>query len=265
MSFQPILPMSGYAGWMFLNRTLDTQQTAHKTDQVRNTEHFAEKIGEIRTAEDLVADHQLLEVALGAFGLGDDIDNKFFIRKVLEGGTSDSTSLANKLSDKSYLAMTEAFGFGEGVPPRTGLTGFASEITEAYETRQFEIAVGDQNDDFRLALAAQREVAEIAEGSLSVDGKWYSVMGSSYLRSVFETTLGLPSSFSSLDLDDQLKTFKAKADKAFGSEDVAQFSDPEKLDKLIQTFLLRSELEDTMQQYTSANTALMLLSSMQSS
>ena len=56
MSFQPILPLSGYAGWTFLQRTLEKQQEAHASSgQIkRNTEYFAENIGKVRTAEELV-------------------------------------------------------------------------------------------------------------------------------------------------------------------------------------------------------------------
>ena len=50
-------------------------------------------------------------VALGAFGLQDDLPNRFFIQKVLEGGTLSTDSLANKLSDPRYAALAKAFGF----------------------------------------------------------------------------------------------------------------------------------------------------------
>lgn len=259
MSFQPIVPMSGYAGWVFLNRTMEAQQEAHQKGLQSDTDYFAENIGEVRTAEELVADRRLLSVALGAFGLDADIDNKFFIQKVLSEGTSDSNSLANKLADDAYSDFSKAFGFGEGIPPRTTLTGFADEIIGAYQQFQFEVDVGAQNEDFRLALYAQRELADIAESGASVDTKWYSVMGSTALRTVFETTFGLPSSFASIDLEDQLETFKDKAQRQFGSEDLEMFSDPESLDKFVQTFLLRSELANGAQSLTSANTALILL------
>ncbi|MFV0334677.1 MAG: DUF1217 domain-containing protein [Tropicimonas sp.] len=259
MNFQPIIPMGGYAGWMFLNRTLETQQKAQQNSLKSDTDYFAGKIGEVRTAEDLMSDRRLLKVALGAFGLENDINSKFFIRKVLEEGVLNRSSLANKLSDKSYYKLSEAFGFGEGLPPRTILSGFADEIIGAYRQHMFEVGVGETNEDFRLALNAQRELVEIADGSMSDDAKWFSVMGSPRLRSVFETALGLPASFGSLDIDDQLDTFRNKAKRTFGSGEVSHFSDPEALDKLVKTFLLRSELASGVQSLSSANTALILL------
>ena len=260
MTFQPVIPSGGYAGWVFLNRTLDAQQTAHQRSLQTDTDYFAEHIGEVRTVDDLLSDRRLLNVALGAFGLDDDINSTFFIGKVLREGTSNPDALANKLADKTYLKLSQAFGFGEGIPPRTQLSGFAEEIAGAYHARQFEISVGDQNEDFRLALTAQRELPDIAGSESSIDTKWYTIMGSPPLRSVFESALGLPSSFGSLDIEDQLATFKSRARRQFGSDDPSQFSDPAARDRLVQTFLLRSQIADGAQALSSANTALVLLS-----
>ena len=83
--FQPIIPSGGVAGWRFLQRTYDTQlETFGQSAQIqRETDHFKDTIASITSAEDLVADRQLLTVALGAFGLSDDIENRFFIKKML--------------------------------------------------------------------------------------------------------------------------------------------------------------------------------------
>ncbi|WP_116133247.1 DUF1217 domain-containing protein [Tropicimonas sp. IMCC34043] len=263
MTFQPILPLSGYAGWGFLQRTLAVQQETHATSGPvkRDTDYFAENIGKAKTAEDLVGDRRLLAVALGAFGLDADINNTFFIRKVLEEGTADKTALANKLSDKSYLKLCEAFGFGQGIPARTQLSGFADEIVSAYRDRQFEIDVGDQNTDYRLALNAQRELAEIAGDDMSDNAKWYTVMGSEPLRSVFETAFGLPDSFGNLDVDRQMEIFRDKTQRAFGFSEVTGFSDPDVMNELVRTYLVRSELKNSASGMSSANIALSLLSS----
>jgi hypothetical protein len=238
---------------------MEAQQEAHGESLKTNTEYFAENIGKVRTVDDLMSDRRMLDVALKAFGLGDDINNKYFIRTVLSEGISDSDSLANKLADKSYYQMSEAFGFGEEIPPRTVLSGFASEIIDAYKTRQFEEDVGDQNEDFRYALHAQRALGTLAEKTLSEDGKWFSVMGDPPLRAVFETALGLPSDIGALDIDQQLKIFKDKAQSMFGDSGVEQFQDPAKLDRLIQTYLLRSEINSGSQALSSASAALVLL------
>ena len=105
MSFQPLVPFGGYAGWTLLDRTLDRQLEAFSNNPVndRDMQYFRENIGTIVSAEELVSDYQLLRVALGAFGLQDDLPNRAFIRKALEEGTTNRDAFVNKLADKRYL------------------------------------------------------------------------------------------------------------------------------------------------------------------
>jgi len=262
--FAPALPLSGYAGWKFLERTRDVQQETLLASPViqRNEAHFREKIGSITTAEALVEDRRLLTVALGAFGLDDDINNKFFIRKVLEEGTLDPKALANKLSDKRYLEFAKAFGFGDFPDnPNTLLSTFADDILSSYGDRQFERAVGDQDESLRFALNAQRELGDIAAKSNSEDTKWFTIMGNAPLRKVFETAFGLPKQFGSADLDQQLGEFKDRAERFLGSSDPALFKDPEKVEELVKLYLLRNEAAAGLSPSAKGATALTLLQS----
>ncbi len=251
------------AGWAFLQRTIDSQRVAHDNTATmqRDVAYFQENIGKVTSAEALVSDTRLLRVALGAFGLDDDIGNRFLIQRVLTDGTQDATALANRLSDKRYLALSEAFGFGDFDTPRTQLSDFGAEITDAFRERQFEIAIGEQNNDMRLALNLQRELAELAGKTNSEDTKWFTIMGSEPLRSVFQTAFGLPDSFASIDIDQQLETLKSRAEATFGSSDVAQFTDDDQMQALTRLFFARSQISDFNASVSSASTALTLLQS----
>lgn len=244
MSFTPLVPIGGYGGWAFLKRTMETQQQAFQSAPKlqRDEEYFREKIGSISSAEELVADRRLLSVALGAFGLDADIDNKFFIKKVLEDGTLDKGDLANRLADKQYLALSQAFGFGDYTTPRTKISDFADGILDKYRTRQFEIAVGEQNSDMRLAMTAARELPALASKTTSDDAKWYSIMGSEPLRQVFQGAFGLPASFAAIDIDQQLGVLKDKAASFLGDSSAAQFSDPDTVEQLIRRFMALSQV-----------------------
>lgn len=260
MSYTPAIPLTGYAGWALLKRTMSGQQAAMAAStEVKSDEaYFRAKIGKVSTAEELVADRRLLKVALGAFGLSDDIDNKYFIKKVLQDGTLNSTALANKLADKQYLKLSAAFGFGDFPVPSTKISTFPDKILEAYKAREFEAAVGEQDGDLRLALNLQRELPTLAAKTSSEDTKWLTIMGNTALRSVFETALGLPKSIGTLDIDQQLSAFKAKASAQFGSDSVSQFSDAASLDKLTKRFMLRSEIA-SFTQSSGSNTAIQMM------
>ncbi len=260
MTYAPVLPLSGYAGWTLLNRTMKVQTAAfNKSPEIlRDEDYFRAKIGSVKTADQLVGDRRLLKVALGAFGLDFDIDNKAFIKKILKDGTLSSTALANRLADKRYQQFSAAFGFDLSIPA-TQISTFANRIVTAYKSREFESAVGDQDADLRLALNAQRELTELAAKSSTETTKWLTILGNSPLTTVFQKALGLPSSIGSLNLDQQLSIYQTKAEAVFGNGAISQFKDSTKVDALIKRFLTRSAADQLIGQTSSRSLALTLM------
>jgi len=262
VTFQPVVPLGGYAGWSFLQKTLPAQQKAfaESAPVARATDAFRERIADVGSATDLVADRALLRVALGAFGLDDDIDNRFFIETILSQGTVDDDALANRLADKRYAEFSAAFGFGDGPIARTAEAGFADSIIARYETQQFARAVGDQNNDLRLALNAAGALSQIIDKASTNTGRWFSIMGNPPLRQVFETALGLPSGIASIDLDQQREVFQDRARSILGTDDVQSFTDPDLQEDIRRLFLIRAEAT-SFGGPSSGQTALTLLQS----
>lgn len=242
MSFQPQVPLAGIAGWRFLERTQASQQAAfEKGPQLtRDIAHFEEKIASIATPADLVADRRLLKVALGAFGLEGEIDKRAFIRKILDEGTTEPRALANRLTDPAWRKFAEAFGFGNPGGARTADPGFAAKIAQAYRTRAFEAAVGETSNDMRLAMTFRREMAELSQGE---GASWFTLLGSKPLRTVMEKALGLPREFGRIDVDRQRDMIADRAGRVFGKGDLTAFQDPAMVEKAINRFLARAQLE----------------------
>lgn len=244
MSFVPMVPLGGYAGWAFLKRTESVQKTAfdNQISIQRDEAYFRERIGKVTSAEELVADRRLLKVALGAFGLEGDLNNRYFIRKVLEDGTLRTDALAIKLTDKRYREFSAAFGFDDPLSPRTKLSDFADKILTRWKDQQFEVAVGQVDESLRLAMNAKREMTRVATSDIGESARWFTLIGQPPLRKVIEGAFGLPTSFGALDIDVQKQMLQDKAKAAFGDSDVAQFADPERLDALIKRYLLRTQV-----------------------
>lgn len=431
--FTPVIPSSGLTGWRFLQRTYDSQleNFSNSAQITRNTEYFVENISKVQNAQDLTSDRRLLEVALGAFGIQDDIDNRFFIQKILEEGTTADDSLANRFSDNRYKEFSAAFGLGPGETREMGRSGFAENIVARFQANSFEVSAGQQDDSMRIALYAQRVLSDLAsppqksaerlaaeaissavsdfassisdeaeyfeqnvglietaddllddprllkftleafglqadyeaiiafepdadtlvspertkikqvleEGSISNvalanelenpayaelsrafgfgiaedfqarktnfptlivdryiqqnferpenvtydlpvtvvngkfelepfrsqdvsnDAKWFTIMGEPPLRSLFETALNLPSEFGQIDIEQQLVVFKERAQSIFGSDQINQFSDPDKLEELVTQYVVRAQLASFNSGATSASIALTLLQS----
>lgn len=263
MSFTPALPLNGLQGLRFLDRTYDAQLSNFERvgTQARDAIAFRENIAEIRTAEDLVSNRQLLSVALGAFGLEDELPKTALIQKVLEEGTVEPQSIANRLGDARFAQLSKAFGFGDPEGPQTDKAGFAEDMVSQYLTRGFERAVGDVNNDIRLAMNFRREITEIATSD-SVDRVgWLNIMGTPPLRTVIEQAFGLPTSFAQLDLDRQQEVLEDRTDQLLGARSPAVFADPEATEILLSRFMALSTSQNTGGVGTSgAEMALQILS-----
>jgi hypothetical protein len=260
--FQPVIPIGGLGGWRFLQQTYDSQfQAFTQSAQLkRDSDYFRENIGKVESAKELVADRRLLTVALGAFGLQDDINSKFFIRKILEEGTMNEDSLANRFSDPRYKEMSQAFGFGPGEVSRINEPFFAKGLIDRFEAIEFEVAAGRQNESMRFALYAQREMGDLAGSDMSNNAKWFTLMGEPPLRKIFEKALNLPTAFGQIDIDQQLGVFKSRAKKEFGSDDLSIFSDPKKIQDLITKYVVRDQISQFNNSFSSNAIALTLLS-----
>jgi hypothetical protein len=266
MSYQPIIPVDGYVGWRFLQRTLPAQSAAHANSPVaqRDEAYTRANIGAVTSATDLVSDRRLLRVALTAFGLADDLPNRAFIEKVLESSTTERGSMVDRLADKRYFKLAQAFGFADGPVPRSQSPDFAESLIKRFQDRSFEEAVGSQNESMRMALALERDLTELAGQPSTEATKWYTVLGTPNLRAVFETAFLLPSSFGVLDVDKQVQILRDRTERLTGQDTISQFADAGVLDSLNQRFLLSEQVEQ-IQSTSTQSSALSLLQNGQAS
>ncbi|MEO0428849.1 MAG: DUF1217 domain-containing protein [Pseudomonadota bacterium] len=237
----PAIPLGGVAGLKLLDRTFDRQlETFSRSPELqREIDDFLDRAGEVQSAEDLVADRQLLKVALGAFGLEDELPKRALVRTVLEEGTIDPEAIANRLVDPAWGRFAAALGFGD-LGNRLGSESVRRQITEDYRVRQFERAVGDIDVDLRLALNFRREIDDIAGSGTVERSGWFRVIGSEPLRLVVLGALNLPESIGALDIDAQVTRLEERAQQVFGGRTPAVFTDPAVVEDAIERFLFSS-------------------------
>ncbi len=260
MAFAPVIPLSGLGGWRFLENTQERQQTLfnRSPDLQREVDYFKDNINNISSSAELVGDRRLLAVALGAFGLSDEINKQAFVRKVIDGGTFDSLSFANRLGNSKYIKFAETFSFGNdgGFVPTTNRI---NDIADNFLSTQFEEAVGDVDNTMRLALNFKREMGALAEQDLPLNIGWFRAMGSQPIRAVLESAFNLPAEFSQIGLDQQKEILMAKANKFFGGESINVFSKPEVLNDMIRRFHLQEQINNGPDASTPGMAALNLL------
>lgn len=245
MAFAPVVPLGWLAGLRFIDRTYDAQfgTFSRSPDIQREIDYFLEKAGQAATAADLVADRRLLKVALGAFGLEDEVDKRAFIRKVLDDGTLDRKALANRLADPAWAEFSRTLGYGD-LGGLLMVRGVREDIAAKYRERQFERAVGDVDLDMRLALSFRRQIREIAADPNTSQSGWFKIMGSQPLRRVFETAFGLPAAFGKVDIDRQRAQLGERTERLFGSSSPAVFQSGENVERLLRRFLAASQAQN---------------------
>lgn len=216
--------------------------------------------GTLDKPEDVMEADTLRDAALDLFGFSQTVASKGLLERVLNSDPESSTSLVNSLSDERHRDLFSLFNFKEPETKRTYPQGFVEQVTQNYLDRQFEIQIGESDPTMRVALSLERELNQVINAGTSNDASWFSIMGSPPLRQVFEGALRLPSSFGSIDIDQQLSVLKARSESYFGTSEVADFADTERLDDLRQGYLLASSTQ-VSSTTSSANIASIILSS----
>jgi hypothetical protein len=188
------------------------------------TAYYQANIGNVTSIQDLVGNYRLLSYALDAYGLGDQVRNTALIEKVLEGGVSNSKSLANTLSDSRWRAFAKAFDFvGKGASSISSASAVAT-TTADYDEQQLESDQGAQDVGVQLALYFQRVAPTVTSE--------YGVLADKNLLEVAQTIFGLSSS---TDVDAQAQTLSKLMP-------VADLQDPKKLQQLTERFTAMYDL-----------------------
>jgi hypothetical protein len=145
--------------------------------------YYAANIGSVKSVSDLVDNYRLLSYALDAYGLGDQINAKGLITKVLEGGVSNPKSLANTLPNPQWKAFAAAFNFVDSGATAPSSTSSVATTTSDYVEQQLESDQGSQDVGVQLALYFQR----VAPTVTSEDG----ILADPNLLEVAATIMGV--------------------------------------------------------------------------
>ena len=262
MTFTIAIPTQGYSGWRFLERTYDSQleMYSNSAQTKRETEYFLANIQNVKDAKSLVSDRILLKIALGAFGLGDELNKSAFIEKVLAEGTTRSDSLANKLVDTRYRELSRMFGFEGDGQSNLGRAGFGQKIVADYKKQQLEIIVGNSDNNLRLAMTFKRQIGKLAGSEIASGTAWFQLMGNPAMRRFFEIATNLPSNIGKLDVDRQRGIFQEKSRQMLGSASLTMFRDPKYVEKITRMFFAGVQVQSLDTMSNGGNTALRLLS-----
>ena len=259
--FQPAIPLSGIAGWKFLQSTYTRQLESYSdSPQIRNDrDYMLEKLSKPMSIDDLMADKRLLRVTMTAFGLAGEEWKGGFIRKALEEVADPESTFLARLNNTKYT------NFAEALSPVDGKIIMSSselaKIAVNFEAESFQTAVGEIDDSMRLALNYQSEISEMVGTDSSDKTILYRILGDVPVRTVMETAFNLPDGLSSLDLDRQAEILEKQITSVLGISDLSDLSKPDVIEKVINRYLAMETIENGSTSYSPASAALTLLSS----
>lgn len=163
-----------------------------------------------------------------------------YAQRILDSTQGDPLDPLAYETDKRYLAFHAAFPFAEKVEGQTYPDGFAEAVTETYLQRQFELQVGEVDSTLQLALAMERELGTLVNQFSSNNARWFGAIGAGPVRSILGTALNLTTSFGQIDVDLQLTQLKQISQSTFGTDQLADFLEPDRLADLRNRFLTNS-------------------------
>ncbi|MFA8386143.1 MAG: DUF1217 domain-containing protein [Pelagibaca sp.] len=260
MTFQPFLLGAGLSGWSILKATLATQKAAFNRSGQTSSDsiYFKDRFADINTPEDLVSDRRLMRVVLGAYGLSDDIENRYFIKTVMAEGVDNPEALANRLSDRRYRALAQDFDFSIAPPKHTQNPGLVHKTIENFQNQSFEIEIGKADADMRLVLGFSRELQNLWKSSSSNNAGWFQILATPPVKEVLQIALGLPTAFSQLDIDVQHERIQDKAQRVFGTSDLSELANEQLIEQVTDRFLIMRQ-SDVLNSSSSLQNALTLL------
>jgi hypothetical protein len=218
------------------NLTRSLGNTAKQPEVARETEYYLANIGKVKSVADFMSNERLYRYAMKAFSLDDMAYAKAFIRKALTEGIDDRASFANKLTDPRFRELVATFNFARHGADTTTSDLTKQAVVDRHLHQVLEENAGKQNEGVRLALYFKRKASGIESA--------FNILGDKALLKVVQTVLRLPVAMSQQDIERQAKVITDRLN-------LADFANPDKLNKFLSRFTAMWELENP----TSAPTA----------
>jgi hypothetical protein len=204
------------------NLTRSQSQVADEPTVKNATAYYMANIGKVTSISDFVNNYQLFSYAMTAYGLSNMTYAKGLMTKVLEGGVSNSSSLANTMSDPRFKAFATAFDFaGQGAAAVVKSAAATTGVTSQYVEQALETDVGQTNQGVQLAVYFQRKASSVTSA--------YGLLADSALLKVIQTAYGISSNASSESIDTQAATIN-------NILNIKDLQDPTKVQKLVERF-----------------------------
>lgn len=230
--------LSTTASYLAIQNNMAAQTKAAQNDpQVKSeTAYYLANIGKVTSISDFVNNYRLFSYAMKAFGLSDMTYAKGMMTKILQGGVTSSSALANTLDNSAYKAFATAFDFtGKGAAV-TQSAAATTGVTSLYAEQTVDTNAGKSNEGVELALYFTQTASSVTN--------LYGLLADENMLKVVQTAFGLPSS-ATQDIDAEEHTLSKYVS-------VADLQNPAKVKQIAERF---TAMYDSSGQNTSSSSS----------
>lgn len=229
-----VIGTSTQLGLRIADATRDAQVSAIRSsaEHSRAIETFRDRISEVRTVDDLLADRRLYVFVMKAFDLEDQIFGKAMIRKILESDPSKPDALVRRLTDPRFMELHKGLGFGPGGEGNTSVMERAWQdgIVARYIERQFIDGQAAKSETVGNILEFRQKAGNVKT--------WFDILKDPMMGKFMRTALGMPEAIVGLDVDRQAVLFAKKYD-------IEKLQDPEERGRLERLYAIITDARDT--------------------
>lgn len=219
-------------------RFLDAnEKKTAKEAATKKAEVYQERIQSIDTVKELLADREVLDVVIGAYGLDPKNVTDDFLKQAFASDLSYPKSFVNQQADGRWAELVASFNFdAKGNLTRETMgtiqqRGETLETVNKYLRQTLEESEGASNEAVRLALYFQRAAPTVTDA--------YGLIADDALMAVFRTTFGFSDEFSNMDVDQQARVIKDNLD-------LADLQDPKKLERFLQRYTAMYDTQNSV-------------------
>lgn len=219
----------------YTQQTLFDSTTENREKVEVEVAYYRERMGEVETVDEIVADARLVEFIAISEGLTYKDLADGVLNLLLRSDMNDPESYANGLQDVRFRKIAGSFSFdafgriekasGSGAQSQRGLI----ESNNLYVTQNMEEEAGETEVGARLALYFQRMAPTI--------NSVYELLADDALGQFIRTTLSLAEETASADIDKQAQMIEDRLD-------IKELQDSEKVDEMINRFLVLYDLQN---------------------
>ena len=205
------------------NQTKDVAQVSSEPGVARDLAAFTAGIASATSADALLSNPAVLKVLLTANGLGDQVGYPALAKQALLSNTSDTTSLADQLSNTAWKSTAATYQFATQGLSIIRQPSVLQTITNAYAEVTWRNSLDAAHPGLSNALTFRSEATTIS----SVD----QILGDPILRDVVTTALGIPQEIAFQPLEAQEKSISSQLD-------ITQFQSPKFVEQFVQRYLV---------------------------